>query len=96
MLVGEVGIDRNVFLFELPLWEINLIIKGHRRRYRDVWEAARWQSYIWLIARGAKGVRDIQDLIVFPWEKKEKGDVPTDDEVEEIREKLRKKNEKEG
>lgn len=91
LLVGEVGIDRTTFLYELPLWEINCIIKGHRRRYRDVWESARWQSFVWLNARGAKGIQDLQDLITFPWEKA-RDETPDEEEVNELRERIRAMN----
>ena len=32
MLVGEIGIDRHVFLYDLQFWEIRRIVKGYRRR----------------------------------------------------------------
>ena len=37
MLVGEIGIDRRAFLYDLRYWEVLRIIKGYRRRgwYRN-------------------------------------------------------------
>jgi hypothetical protein len=32
LLVGEIGIDRHVFLYDLQFWEIRRIVKGYRRR----------------------------------------------------------------
>ena len=32
MLVGEIGIDRRAFLYDLRYWEVLCIIKGYRRR----------------------------------------------------------------
>ena len=32
MLVGEIGIDRRAFLYDLRYWEVRRIIKGYRRR----------------------------------------------------------------
>ena len=32
MLVGEIGIDRRAFLYDLRYWEVLRIIKGYRRR----------------------------------------------------------------
>jgi hypothetical protein len=32
--VGEIGIDREVFLHHLTWWEINSIIRGYRKRNR--------------------------------------------------------------
>lgn len=34
MLVGEIGISRREFLYELRFWEVDCIIKGYRRRNR--------------------------------------------------------------
>lgn len=32
MLVGEIGIDRRAFLYDMRYWEVLRIIKGYRRR----------------------------------------------------------------
>ena len=32
MLVGEIGIDRRAFLYDLRYWEVLRVIKGYRRR----------------------------------------------------------------
>ena len=32
MLVGEIGIERRAFLYDLRYWEVLRIIKGYRRR----------------------------------------------------------------
>lgn len=32
MLVGEIGINRHVFLYDLQFWEVRRIVKGYRRR----------------------------------------------------------------
>lgn len=93
--MGEIGIDRREFLYELQLWEINAIVKGYRRRHRAIWEAARWQSFLWMKARGAKTIHDLHDLAIFPWEQSHhEPDKMTDEEVEEMREVLRRENEK--
>lgn len=34
LFVGEIGITRHEFLYELTWWEINSIIRGYRRRDR--------------------------------------------------------------
>lgn len=34
MLVGEIGITRREFLYDLRFWEVDCIIKGYRRRNR--------------------------------------------------------------
>ena len=32
MLVGEIGIDRRAFLYDMRYWEVLRIIRGYRRR----------------------------------------------------------------
>ena len=34
MLVGEIGVSRHEFLYDLRFWEVDAIIKGYRRRNR--------------------------------------------------------------
>ena len=34
MLVGEIGIDRRAFLYDMRYWEVLRIIKGYRKRGR--------------------------------------------------------------
>ena len=34
MLVGEIGLDRHQFLYEVKVWEVRRIIKGYRKRDR--------------------------------------------------------------
>ena len=88
MLVGEIGISRHEFLYELKLWEIILITRGYFRRYHPGWEQARLISYHAAHAFGSKHQPPpITQWMVFPWEKAE---APSDDEVNEIREAIKK------
>jgi hypothetical protein len=34
LLVGEIGVSRHEFLYDLRFWEVDAIIKGYRRRNR--------------------------------------------------------------
>lgn len=52
----------------------------------------RWQSFVSCKAWGAK-MESPEDLMRFPWEnERNKSEIPTDEEVEEMREQLRKLN----
>ena len=84
MLVGEIGIPRKEFLYQLYLWEINSIVRGYRKRARTTWEATRWQTYLILRAMGAK-LRSEQELQIFPWEKEAETEI-THEEADEMRE----------
>ena len=89
--MGEIGYDRDRFLYDLQLWEIRLIIKGYRNRAHTSWETMRWQTWAILCALGSKGINDPQTLLRFPWEE-DSSDVPEDDEVERIRKELQRIN----
>lgn len=45
MLVGEIGISRREFWYELTWREVHAIIDGYNRRRRDGWEQARLVAY---------------------------------------------------
>lgn len=66
--MGEVGIPRNEFLYDLKLWEINAIVEGYRNRAHTAWETARWQTFCIVCAMGAKNINTPQDIQKFPWE----------------------------
>ena len=92
MLVGEIGINRREFLYELRLWEIILITRGYFRRYHPAWEQARLIAYNAAHAFGSKHQPPpVQQWLPFPWEKTE-SDLPTDEEVNEIREMIKREN----
>ena len=91
MLVGEIGIPRREVLEELKLWEIILITRGYFRRYHPGWEQARLIAYNAAHAFGSKHQPPpVTQWLKFPWEK---DDLPSDDEVNEMRELLRLENE---
>ena len=81
--MGEIGIDRHEFLYELKLWEINAIVKGYRRRAHTQWESVRWQTFLILCALGAKNIHHPDDIQKFPWEVEDEddGDEVTEEDV---------------
>ena len=89
MLVGEIGIPRREFLYELKLWEIILITRGYFRRYHPGWEQARLVAYHSAHCMGGKNIPTITQWLKFPWEKSEI-DMPSDDDVNEIREAIKR------
>lgn len=101
MFVGEIGIPRREFLYDISYWEARRIYKGYRDRYRDTWSATRWQTFYimgtWADLRKA-GIHRPKDLLEFPWEKHivNDADIPTDDEVEDMRRMLAEMNKEKG
>ena len=91
MLVGEIGIDRRDFLYELKLWEIILITRGYFRRYHPGWEQARLIAYNAAHCMGAKNPPTITQWLKFPWERDHAEEI-SDDEVNEIRKQIEAEN----
>lgn len=97
MLVGEVGISRDEFLYTLRFWEIQAIIDGYRMRSRSLWESARMNAFFVMSTMAdlkKNGIRSSEDLIRFPWEHEvsDRERQPTMDEQEQLREIMRREN----
>lgn len=90
--MGEIGIDRLTFLYELRLWEINAIVKGYRKRAHTQWESTRWQTFCILCSLGAK-LSSPRDLLTFPWEMRVADDI-SQDEAEQLQELMKNINSK--
>lgn len=96
--MGEIGLPRREFLYDISFCEVNLIIRGYRRREQGEWERARWQTF-WIMHNGMAdlrkaGISKPSDLIEFPWDKADVdfSSLPTDEEVERMRAELQKLN----
>ena len=82
--MGEIGIDRHTFLYELTWWELNAIVRGYRNRHHQAWERARMISYFARYAMGSKDTPPpINEWIKFPWEK-EGYDPVSEEDVKEL------------
>lgn len=93
IIVGEYGVPRHEFLYDLRLWEILAIQRGGSRRSRANWEAARFIAFTSAKAAGAKSLQSMRDMLTFPWEEEDEDeDEPTDEEIEAIRQQLQAEN----
>lgn len=87
--VGEIGISRKEYLYELNYVDILLIERGYNRRISHQWSRTRWETYHLMIAQcGSEnlrksGIYSPKDLLTFPWEK-EKSIPLTHDEIAEM------------
>lgn len=93
IVVGEIGIEHNLCLYELNAWQIHEIIQGYYRRNRDMWSSTRWSTYQVMAAQvGSDGLRKAhinspKDLMPFPWEDEDNDiDMLTEEDVEELKE----------
>lgn len=70
--MGEIGIDRHVFLFELKHWEIEAIIEGYYRRYSHQWSSVRWLAFHILHAMPycKFDAKTPEEMFPLPWDEK--------------------------
>ena len=92
LLVGEIGIPRNEFLYVLKLWEINAIVKGYRRRNREHWEMSRHLGLTICNVMGAK-IDSAHDYLPLPWDDITTKKELSEEDVNELMELMRKENE---
>ena len=97
--MGEIGVQRSEYLYELEYWDIALIVRGYFRRNREMWSATRWQTYNLMCVSMANikraGIYRPTDLIKFPWEKEVSeggGHILTNEEVAEMRRMMMEEN----
>jgi hypothetical protein len=104
--VGEIGIPRREYLFELDYVDIVQIERGYERRQRHRWSATRWQTFCLMNAFAGgdamkkNGIHTPQDLIHFPWDTAADDDDDgttsgggiTEKEAERLRELMRREN----
>ena len=102
MFVGEIGFSRREFLHELVWWEVKSIIRGYNARHHAGWEQARLVAYNAHYCMGSKETPPtVNEWIKFPCERKPTNDdctpaMPTDEEIEHLRQLMREENEKAG
>jgi len=102
--VGEIGINRTEYLYDLHYSDILQIERGHERRHRHLWSATRWETYYIMQAFAGSdamkksGIHSPKDLMPLPWDKSEAdddgdpGDIPNEAEVERLRQLMREEN----
>ena len=99
--MGEIGFPRREFLYDLVWWEVRSIIRGYNARHHHGWEQARLVAYNAHYCMGSKETPPtVSEWIKFPWEQSTDGDsgsaMPTDEQVEHLRQLLREENAKAG
>ena len=85
MLVGEIGISRHEFYYELKWWEVKAIIRGYNARHHHSWEQARLIAYNARFCMGVgKGqtAPTVTEWIKFPWEKEDVAPISDEDRDE--------------
>lgn len=75
------------FFYDMSLEECEAFIRGRNESKRDSWEQTRMLGYLIAQVNSSKHLKP-SDIMTFPWdnEKKEaKPDMPTEDELAELR-----------
>ena len=96
--VGEIGIPRREFLYEMQYLDQIQIERGYDRRHRHIWGISRWQTYMLMSVSMADlkkaGIYKPTDLLKFPWDKsdEEMGDLPDAKEIARLQQMMREEN----
>jgi hypothetical protein len=94
LLVGEIGIPRREFLYDLRFWEVDAIIRGYRRRNRLMHQLLAEIVYTTMyINRDPKG-KTVEGMFPMLFEDEEEEDTPImtkedSDELQQLMEDLR-------
>lgn len=101
--MGEIGLPINDYLYRLSYADLLLISRGYENRKRDLWSATRWQTYNLMLVSMADikkaGINSPKDLMPLPWDdngEEEEQVKITQEEIERMREDMRRMNEKAG
>lgn len=104
--MGEIGIPRREFLYDLNFTDLLMIERGYERRHRHLWSSTRWQTYHLMSALAGSdalkkaGIHSLADLISFPWDNIQLDDdgepvnLPSEADVERLRQMMREENAK--
>ena len=69
--MGEIGIDRHLFLYDLQFWEIRRIVKGYRRRDILKYQLLRLCAYMSCFSmRDAEGTKP-EDWLPLSFDKED-------------------------
>lgn len=94
--MGEIGINWHEYLYRLRYWQILLITRGYLCRLRPSWEQARLVAYNAAFAFGSKNTPDIYSWFRFPWEREKEDEILDEEAINEIREKIKAENKRNG
>ena len=93
MLVGEIGVDRRTFLYEMSFWEIKRVVRGYGSRLEKKISNTRMLAYLITAYNGMTdlkkaGVYNIHDFYPLPWDDLAQDEHPTTEEIDALRRKL--------
>lgn len=87
--MGEIGVPRREYLYDLTICDLLMIERGYYRRNREQWSMTRWHAYqVMASFCGSKnlaqsGINSPRDLIAFPWERRHSSPI-SDEEAQQL------------
>lgn len=95
--MGEFGVNRLEYLFDLKYSDLLCIERGYYRRHRDAWSIARWQTYYLMAVQSdlkKAGIYKPSDLMPLPWDKDHEVQPISDEEAEDLLDMMKTINKK--
>ena len=93
--MGEIGINRLEYLYDLNYIDILMIERGYNQRIYHEWSRVRWSTYYLLKATCGdeqlhkNKIFNPSDLMPLPWDKKPEQQFLSDKEQEELRQDMK-------
>ena len=90
MFVGEIGISRREFLYEIRGWEARRILKGYQRRHILMYQLQRIQVWASMFCMGNPEKKTPSDILHLYFDDFDKeSDQPiSDDEIRQMQEEM--------
>ena len=94
--MGEIGIPRREFLYDLRFWEVRRIIRGYRRRDRLKHQLLAECTYATIYAMRDPQGKTVADMFPMLFDDDDDGDEPTitKEDVEELQQLIAENNAK--
>lgn len=94
LVVGEIGVHRNTFLYDLVFWEVRRIIRGYRRRDRTTNQLLAECVYATTFSMQSPNGRTVKDMFPSLFEDDDEPAPPpiTEEEILSLQEEMRQIN----
>ena len=87
--MGEIGLNRLEYLYDLTFCDLLLIERGYEMRHRHLWFAERWGTFYTMMAfcgsenMKKSGLNNPTDLLHLPWDNQHAADGDAGEELTE-------------
>jgi hypothetical protein len=89
LFVGEIGISRREFLYEIKAWEARRIVKGYQRRNILHYQLQRMQVWASMFCMGNPEKKSPTDILHLYFDDFDKDEAPvSEDEIRQMQEEM--------